>query len=216
MWEDAVKTNLEILRDDPENVDALNRLARSYMEVDQIAKAREISQKVLKIDSVNSIALRCLEKWKSLKKGDAKSPSTTITAESFLEEPGKTKMVDLIHPGDESVLAQLDSGDEVTLLTHPHRVSVSTLDGKYIGRLPDDLAARLRTLIKQGNKYQVLIKTINGRLVRVFIREMEKSQIARDTVSFPGEKIEYVSFTPPELVHKDEPIVEETGAPATE
>ncbi len=211
-WTEAVKTNLEILKGDSENVDALNRLARAYTEVGEIDKAKKTSQKVLEIDSVNSIAIKCLEKWKSLKNGE-KPSFTNISAESFLEEPGKTRMVNLMHLGDESIIAKLNSGDEVSLLPHQHRVSVVTMDGKYIGRLSDDLAARLRRLIKLGNKYQVLVKTVESKTVKVFIRELEKSEEAKDILSFPAEKIEYVSFTPPELVHKDEPIIEEIEPP---
>ncbi|MFI5241094.1 MAG: hypothetical protein ACHQUA_01535 [Microgenomates group bacterium] len=214
-WDEAIKANLEILKFNPEDVDSLNRLARAYTEIGEISKAKQMAQKVLKVDSVNSIAIKCLEKCKSLKKGE-KGSYSNMSAEAFLEEPGKTKMINLIHPGDENVLAKLDSGEEVNLLTHPHRVSVVTPDGKYIGRLPDDLAARLKRLIKLGNRYQVLIKSIDSRIIRVFIREMEKSMEARDVPSFPGEKIEYVSFTPPELVHKNEPIMEETEGASME
>jgi tetratricopeptide (TPR) repeat protein len=207
-WEEAASTNLQIISQNSQDTDALNRLARAYAELGKIEKAREALKKVLSIDPVNPIAKRCLDKLKGVKKSDIKTGRTT-SAESFLEEPGKTKILALLCPGDSSVIASLDSGDIVKLLAGSHRVSVTTLDGKYIGRLPDDLGVRLANLIKAGNKYEALIKSTGPKEITVFIRETEKGD-ANDAPSFPSEKIDYVSFTPPELVHKDTPVMEQS------
>lgn len=207
-WAQALKANLSILKQTPGDIGALNRLARAYFELGEIGKARATTQKVLKVDPINSIATKCLEKWKGLKKAE-KGNHQAISSESFLEEPGKTKLVTLIHLGGNDVLARLAAGDTIDLLSHPHRVSAITQDGKYIGRFPDDLAARLGKLIKMGNKYQILIKSIEKGSIKVFIREIEKSPSAKSLISFPGEKLEYVSFTPPELVHKKEELITE-------
>jgi tetratricopeptide (TPR) repeat protein len=216
-WQEAVKINLQIVKSSATDTDALNRLARAYAEVGEIEKAKSTAEKVIKIDPVNPIATRSLEKWKSLKKSDRLS-STEISSDTFLEEPGKTKIVTLLHTGDSDCLAKLSPGEKVKLLPHAHRVSVVTHDDKYMGRLPDDLAARLRRLIKLGNEYQVLVKTVESKEARVFIREVGKSPAAKDFTSFPTEKIEYISFTPPELVHKDGPVLtlEETESTVIE
>lgn len=204
-WEKAVSINEEIIKENPEDVDALNRLARAYAELGKFKKARENAQKVIKTDPFNTIALKALSKWKNLKKGETYSSSPT-KAHIFLEEPGKTKIVSLLHLGSVKVLANLDAGDEVLLNTHSHRVSVTTFDGKYIGRLPDNLSANLRKLIKIGNSYQTFIKSITCTEVKVFIKEIDRSPKLKDIPSFSGEKIDYISFTPPELVHKKEDI----------
>ncbi|MCX6704367.1 MAG: tetratricopeptide repeat protein [Candidatus Woesebacteria bacterium] len=203
-WSEAIKANLEIISDSPEDTDAINRLARAYWELGKISEAREATKKVLKIDPVNPIALKCVEKWKVAGNNDIRSSGLTIT-ENFLEEPGKTKLVTLLNLGDSKIFANLDPGEEVKLFSHAHKVSINTLDGKYIGCLPDDLAARLRNLIKAGRKYQVLMKSVDPKEITVFIRELEKGPKVLDTPSFPTEKIDYVSFTPPELIHKDAP-----------
>ena len=202
-WHEAIEVNLEILSTNPEDIDALNRLARCYAETGLIEKAVKTTQKVLEIDQTNSIATKCLQKWKTAKPNNGRS-SPPPSGEIFLEESGKTRMITLFNPGNSSVLSNLDSGDEVKLAAFAHKVSVVDNDEKYIGRLPDDIAARLRNILKQGGKYQVLVKSIDSgsNEVTVFIRELEnKSGVA----SFPPEKIDYVSFTPPELVHKDIP-----------
>ncbi len=207
-WQKALEINQEILSKDSENIDALNRLARCLAELGRIKEAKATALKVLKIDPFNSIATKSLEKWKKLKKGEIYNSKPT-KPDVFLEEPGKTKVVTLIHVGNPKILAKLDSGDEVKLNTHSHRICVTTMDGNLVGKLPDDLSAKLKRLISLGNAYQVFIKSISGRTVKVFIREVKRSPRLSHTPSFPPEKIEYVSFTPPELVHKKEEIVKE-------
>lgn len=203
-WQKAVELNLQILKAEPQNTESLNRLARAYSEIGKTTLAKKTSQEVLKIDPFNSIAAKSLEKWKVLKKGKSFA-SHSINSETFLEEPGRTKVVTLLHLGDPKTLVKLDSADEVKLDHHSHRVSVMSQDGKYVGRLPDDLSARMKKLITQGNVYQTFIMSVDKAEVKVFIREVERSAKLADIQSFQTEKIDYVSFTPPELVHsKDE------------
>ena len=207
-WKEAVKLNSEILKIDSKDTDALNRLARAYAELGKIKKARTLDEKVLKIDPFNTIAIKALKKWKGVEGG--KNPVTSLTsAEAFLEEPGKTKIISLLYLGDPPLIAKLDAGDEVKFTQGTHRISTVTLDGKYIGRLPDDLSARLRRLIKAGNIYKVLIKSIEPEDVKIFVKEVKRAEGMADTPSFTPERVEYVSFTLPELVSKKEDLVME-------
>ena len=205
-WDEAIKINLQILKANKNDIDALNRLSRAYIEGGQINKAKEVAKRATKTDPINPIAQKTLRKLQTLKATDIHN-QTAVVPESFLEEPGKTKLISLIHPGDDKILAGLSAGHQVTLLPHPHRVSIMTSDGKYVGRLPDDLAARLRRLMKSGFKYQTLVKSVEGRNVKVFVREIQRGNNEKGLASFSPEKIDYVSFTPPELVHKETPEV---------
>ncbi|MCH7641011.1 tetratricopeptide repeat protein [Patescibacteria group bacterium] len=204
-WEEALEINKQILKESPKDVDALNRLARTYAELGNLTKARTTAKKVVKLDQFNSIAVKSLEKWKGLKKGET-TASGPSSARAFLEEPGKTKIVSLLHLGDAKTIAKLDSGDEVKLNIHSHRVSITTSDGKYIGRLADDLSARLKKLIGYGNEYQAYVKSTDKNDVKIFIRETHRSPELSDIPSFSTDKIDYISFTPPELVHKKDVI----------
>ncbi len=201
-WTEASKLNKIILKTDSKDVDALNRLARTHSELGEIDKAKKIAQKVIRIDPHNTIATKALEKWKGLRKKEAIG-STNFSARVFLEEPGKTKIATLLHLGDsKSVLVNLNSGDEVLFKLGNRRISVCTLNNKYVGRLPDDLSLRLIRLIKRGNKYQVFVKSSKPQEVKVFIRETKRTKELESIPSFSSEKIDYISFTPPELVHK--------------
>ncbi len=206
-WREAVKVNLEILKKNSTDTEALNRLAKAYAELGEIQKAKTITAKVIRIDPTNTIAQKCLEKWKSFK-NIGQNGTQSISVDSFLEESGKTKIVGLLNLGDSKLFVSLDPGREVKINPYAHRISVVTHDDKYIGRLPDDLSARLRNLIKAGNKYQILIKSIEPKEVVVFIRELTRGKTVQNILSFPAEKMDYVSFTPPELVHRDTPEIE--------
>lgn len=206
-WGKAVTLNLQILNDVPEDTEALNRLARAYAELGNMKRAKGLAKKVLKIDPFNSIASKSLNKWKVVKT-NAKNILVTnqSSTRTFLEEPGRTKITSLLNLGEKKVVASLNTGDELRLNSRGHRVCVTTIDEKYIGRLTDDISARLRNLIKIGNEYEVLVKSAEAGSVKVFIKETKKSERAADIPSFPTEKIEYVSFTPPELVHSRDKI----------
>lgn len=132
---------------------------------------------------------------------DQRSNRTGSVNGRILEEPGKTKIISLINLGDSKLIAELDSGDEVKLDSHSHRMAVNTFDGKYMGRLPDDISARLKMLISSGNEYKVYVKCTEANDLKVFIKEIKNKS---DVPSFPIEKIEYTTFTPPELVHKND------------
>lgn len=208
-WSEAVSANLDILKSEPHDTEAMCRLARAYYELGELDRSKETTNKILKIDPTNQIAVKFYEKLKIAKSTDGPS-SSPFRGESFLEEPGKTKLVCLLNLGEPENFVNLDPGEEVKLAAYSHRVSVTTLNGRYIGRLPDDVAARLKYLIRGGNKYQALIKSVSPKEITIFVRELEKGAGMDGSPSFPPEKIEYVSFTPPELVHTDIPSVETT------
>ena len=92
-WDKAIDINKDILKEDKENTDALNRLARAYAESGDTTKAIKISQKVIRIDPYNSIAIRCMEKWKGLDHEDKSDTARVSSVNDFIEEPVKKKLV---------------------------------------------------------------------------------------------------------------------------
>ena len=181
-WHQAITINKLIINEDNEDIDALNRLAHAYFENRDVSKDTKTSKTVLKLDSDNNIAKKSLERYKKngplgkQRKLDASS-FMRYKGMAFIEEPGKTKLTALINLGSEKIYSCLNTGDEVFFNTHAHKISVTTINNKYIGKLTDDLSARLRLLIKDGNKYQITIKSVNKNIVKVFIKG--------DVLSFP-------------------------------
>lgn len=193
-WESAEKINKQILKVSPRDEECLNRLARVYLELGKTDKAIINYKKVVRFNRYNTIAQKALLRLTQLqKKAKPNVKALTVittkplyqSATVFIEEPGKTKTVILIHLGDKSVINNLVCGEEVLLFPHAHRVSVQTQEGYYLGRLPDDLSQRLIKLIRTGNIYQAFIKSVFPGDVRVFIREAKRSPALSDVSSFP-------------------------------
>jgi tetratricopeptide (TPR) repeat protein len=215
-WKEAVGLNEEILKLDDKNHEALNRLSRAYLELGKYTKAVTHYKKVLKLDPYNAIAQKALERIKNLKKASLKDLKngdsfSAPAANLFIEEPGKTKSVTLIHLGEPGVISTLDAGESVVLECHAHRVSVMTTNGRYIGRMPDDISRTIIKLKKDGNEYVSFIRSVLPDQVRIFIKETKRSELRRDLPSFPlTERPTYVTFTPPDLIHDERPDVSTT------
>lgn len=212
-WTVAVKLNLRILKENTKDIDSLNRLARAYFELGFKTKAQLTYQKVMRLDKFNSIAAKNLELVKYATVPRHTHQKFTITAPpNFLEEPGKTKNVILTRLGNPKIISRMRAGDPVVISAREHCVSISSLSSEYLGRLPDDLASRLRTFIKGGNVYHAWIKSVDSQhgkqTLKVFIREDTKSAKFKNTPSFPPtEKLAYAAFTPPELIHEEKPTI---------
>ncbi len=199
-WEEARDINLAIIKQNPQDIESLNRLAKAYFELGNIKSAKATISKILKIDPYNPIAVKCYEKWKSLKKVD-KNTSKQLSPDMFLEEPGKTKIIHLIHTCDKPIMAKLNCGDIVYSSAKSHRVSIVSDSGDYIGKLPDDLSIKIKKLIKLGYQYIFAIKSMDSHGIKVFIREVCRPDKYSNKSSFSSERIDYISYTPPELVH---------------
>lgn len=182
----AVETNLEILKQEPDNIDALNRLAQACLKLHHTKKALAAYQKVLRLDRFNPIAKRNLEKIKTCrKKSKAKSPTISGLVD-FVEEPGKTKLIFLVQPGEKKTLADLSVGEPLRFVVRGKVICLYSLADEYVGRLPDDLSRRLIWLAKRGNGYQANIKCIEKNRVLVFLRETKKVKINGNYTSFPA------------------------------
>jgi tetratricopeptide (TPR) repeat protein len=210
-WTLAVKSNQQILKDHSRDIDALNRLARAYFELGFKTKSQQMYQKVIRLDKFNSIAIKNLELLKSAT--ISRRPHQILPPTSppnFLEEPGKTKTIILTRLGSPKIVTRMRAGDPVTILAHEHCISICSPSSEYLGRLPDDLASRLRSFIKGGNIYHAWIKSVNSQngkhTLKVFIREISKAVKFKNTPSFSStEKLTYAAFTPPELIHEEKP-----------
>ncbi|OGD07596.1 hypothetical protein A2899_00460 [Candidatus Amesbacteria bacterium RIFCSPLOWO2_01_FULL_49_25] len=210
-WKEAIKINLEIIKQNPKDVEALNRLARAYLETGLKTKARVTYENVLKLDKFNSIAAKNVALIKSSRLQHAKTLLHPASPPLFLEEPGVTKTITLIRLGDPKTVSSLHPGEPVSITCRGHAVSVISSSGAYLGRLPDDLSSRLRTFIKGGNRYEGWVKSVDPKSLKIFLRETYRHSKYKNTPSFPlTEKLTYAAFTPPELVHDEKPQVTTT------
>lgn len=183
-WEGAIEINTNILRENKEDVEALNRLAYALANTGETKKAMTITRKALKIDPINPIACKLLKRWEEFENGNIKTVETAC-GHDFLEEPGKTKLLKLINLGRVELLRSILPGQKVSLVCHQHRVCVNTMEGKHLGRLADDMAARIKGFIKKGNEYRAIVKSINEEEVVIFVRETKRVKSLKHVPSFP-------------------------------
>lgn len=181
-WEEAVRLNKILLEENPEDIETLNRLALAYMVLGKTSDAKKVSQKVFDLDPLNPIALKNLKKIKE--KTICASSTTFQINNNFLEETGKTKIVELVNIAQAKVIEELRIGESVELCIKRSKIFVLKDGKQYVGVLPDDIGRRLIKFIKSGNKYEAYIKSICPHKVHVFIKEMKRVSKYKNQPSF--------------------------------
>ena len=184
-WEKAISLNKALIKDDPNDIDALNRLAFAQNILGKTKAAKTTYQKVLKIDGLNSLAIRNLKRLSETKKsGNSFNNFPIQTTNMFLEEAGKTKIVELVNITQPNVINMLRTGQGLMLSVKRLKVFLLA-DGKvYVGMLPDNIGKRLIKFIKSGNEYESYVKSAANRRLVIFIRETKKTSKFKDQFSF--------------------------------
>ncbi len=189
-WEDALKLNKEIIKLDPQNVDALNRQARVYMEMGKSNLAKKYYGEAVKIDPYNPIALKNLKIIKSFKSNGQQtvvmpiSGGLRLSASLFLQEPGKTKIVNLLKVAEPQKLSKAYCGMQVVMVIKNRKITIVDTNSNYLGVLPDDISHHLLRLLKGGNKYELFLKSIRVNSLSVLIKETYRSKRFKNQPSF--------------------------------
>lgn len=185
-WQNAILLNEQILITEPENTEVLNRLAKALFETGKYSAAKKIYSRVLELDPYNTIAEKNLKKVNSLKKDgvNTSSQSMSLSPSMFLEEPGVTTLVNLVKVAEPQKLLKLSPGTVVSLVPKKRGVSVTDSNNVYLGAFPDDSAFHLLKLLKGGNKYISIIKSIRPNGLTVLIREVFRSKKFKNQASF--------------------------------
>ena len=186
-WNDALKLNKKIIRTDPQNIEALNRLARVYMELGRFNLAKKYYSETLKFDPYNPIALKNLKIIKAFKV-DGQTPvgngANKLSYQLFLQEPGKSKIVNLLKVAEPQKLSQTFCGMKVEVILKNRKIIVVDSKECYLGVLPDDISHHLIRLLKGGNKYEFFIKSIRVNGLAVLIKEIFRSKRFKNQPSF--------------------------------
>ena len=190
-WEEALSLNEEIVKEIPNDIGALNRLALAFWETGKLKKAKEKYKTVLELDRYNPIASKNLERIvdqekrkvtkKTLKPNGGKIPPL---AQIFLEEPGKTKVLNLLRVASPKILVELSCADRVFLSPKKRVIDVNREDGIYLGCLPEDVSQRLISLIEGGNHYDAYVKGVKRHSLEIFIKETFRSRRFKNLPSF--------------------------------
>ncbi len=186
-FEQSITLNLAILKEDPKDIESLNRLAYAFTVCGKVKDAKETYKKVLELDEKNPIALKSLKRLSqtssvSLKEANATPPPQRTHI--FLEESGKTKVIELVNIAEPKILSLLRSGEYLTLQVK--RLKIFVLDARkhYIGMLPDDICKRLIRFLQGGNSYEAFVKAIENRKVIIFVKETKRANKFKNHPSF--------------------------------
>lgn len=181
-WVEAARLNVEILKEDPNDTDALNRLAFALTALGNSKEAKEAYERVLSLDPLNAIATRGLKKLASA--GAKTVVPTRLHSDMFLEESGKTKIVMLLNPAPVKIIRGLQVGQTVHLCKKRMKIFVQDENKEYLGVLPDDLAKRLIKFLDGGNQYEAYVKAANDHGVTIFIKETKRAARFKNQPTF--------------------------------
>lgn len=194
-WDDSIVLNDEILGRFPRDAEALNRKGRAYMELGNLALARECYSDALKADPANMIARRNLQRLETIYQADGSNETAPPRSQNipranvFIEEIGKTWIDDLTHPAENDVLAQVSPGDTLKLVVGGERVYVETLKGERLGQVDQSIGSRMSRLMGIGHEFEVyaLGQTMNS--LRVIIRETAHADESEGQMTFPRQDL---------------------------
>jgi len=190
-WQAALDLNNEFLKENQNDVAALNRIGKALSELGRYGEAHASYSRSLELDPANQIARRNLQRLEPLKDqegGDAQAAErrrTQARQSMFIEEIGKTRVVELVELADNAVLAKMTSGDQVDLRVEGRKIVLYSEDGLRIGRLDARLAQRLLPLIEGGNRYSAAVTAVEAGMLRVIVRETYQHPSLAGRLSFP-------------------------------
>lgn len=186
-WQNATSLNKALLNENPNDIDALNRLAYAFTILGRIKDAKSTYRKVLKLDILNQIAIRNVKKLTDLgPRQIAKSAALLkYVNNTFLEETGKTKIVTLVNTAQPKIMVLLTIGQPVIIAIKRSKIFIQDQNRQYLGMLPDDVGKRLIKLIKGKNVYEACVKSVTEHNVSVFIKEVKRARRYKNQPSFP-------------------------------
>ncbi len=185
-WEEAATVNRSIIELFPDDIEAHNRLGKALIELGRYGEAWQAYKHVLEIDPSNIIAKRNFDRLSHLKKVTREPRERQeLDLSLFVQETGKTALVELYRPASREVLTRMSAGDQVYLKVEGNRLIVENGDGEYLGEIEPKLGLHLINLMAGGNRYQAAIATLGRDGSRVIIKEVFQHPSQAGRLSFP-------------------------------
>jgi tetratricopeptide (TPR) repeat protein len=184
-WDEAAQINREILDIFPNEVDAYNRLGKALTELGRYAEARDAYSQAVKLDPLNGIATKNLQRLGKLAtEGSAAPAPTPVDPRLFIEESGKTTLTQLTDVRRNEATAKLSAGDQLQLARRGNQVVVCDAAGTDLGRIEPKLEQDLIRLLDLGNQYAVFVTAASDQIVHVIIRETHRAAAMGNRPSF--------------------------------
>jgi len=191
-WQTAILVNQQLIEMSEENVQAYIRLGVAQVQLNQMKEAKQSFVQALTFDKSNQLAKKHLQKLEN----NQKIVLSTLPAdEQFIEEPGKTRTVDLHRLAGKDQLEKISVG-QVCELKPKNRFIAVEVNKIYIGALPEDISSRLTKLMAGGNQYICYIRSVSSTscTCNVFIKETFRSPDQEFIHSFPINKSQFAAL----------------------
>lgn len=220
-WERAAEVNQAILALFSDDVDAMNRLGKAFMELNRYDRAREVLDTVVVKAPYNAIARKNLARLGQLENIPAAAQPAKKTAsvpQLFIAESGKSATTVLEKMAAARVAASVAPGEPVTLAAEQQCLRAYIREDEYLGQVEPKLARRLLRLMDGGNRYAAAVLGINDWGLSIILREVYRHPSLHNISSFPAaSKGEYRVYLDNELLRYledgdlDEEEPEESG-----
>ena len=220
-WERAAEVNQAILALFSDDVDAMNRLGKAFMELNRYDRAREVLDTVVVKAPYNAIARKNLARLGQLESIPAAAQPVKKTAsvpQLFIAESGKSATTVLEKMAAARVAASVAPGEPVTLAAEQQCLRAYIRENEYLGQVEPKLARRLLRLMDGGNRYAAAVLGINDWGLSIILREVYRHPSLHNISSFPAaSKGKYRVYLDNELLRYledgdlDEEDIEEGG-----
>ena len=188
-WAEAAELNRAILKKSPDDVEAMNRLGKSLMELAQYSEAKAVLARVVQLAPYNSIAKKNLERLDKLETAPnpaKKAQKAWGAPQLFIEESGKSGVTQLQKAATGPSVASIGPGEPLTLAVNKNAIVVTVREDEYLGRIEPKLASRLIRLMNGGNRYQAAVIGVKEQGITIIIRESYCHPSLHDVCSFPS------------------------------
>ena len=188
-WDDAIATNRQLLQMG-EDAEAYNRIGKALLEMGRIQEAQESYNETLRLNPSNVIARKSITRLSQLANmsdgGVRREERHNADPQLFIVETGKTALTTLTNVFSKDIALRLVPGEAVRLEHDGKEVRVVDAEGRAVGQLEPQLAQRLVMLLDAGNHYEAVIANLDGKQIKVLLREVFTTPEQRNVVSFPG------------------------------
>ena len=193
-WQEAVDTNRTLLKLDPNDADAYNRLGKALLELGNIREAYDAYARAVELSPTNMIAQKNMNRLAPLvQQGGTTTPvraahthGETVRPQTFIEETGKTGLTTLTNIASGPTLVTLTAGDRLELRPSEGKLEVYTEQGAYLGQVEPKLTHRLSKFITAGNRYTAAVTTVSDKSLTIIIREVFQAPTMAGRPSFPA------------------------------
>lgn len=196
-WEEAVSVNRFILDKFGPDEETYNRLGKAYTELSKVPEALKAYEGALKLNPLNSIALKNRAKLKALG-GDKAVPAAKAKVDPnlFVEEMGKTVVTPIQVPANGDAVITVVPGDVVRLVPAGDTLAVETVRGVALGQVEPALGRRLIKFLDGGNRYTGAVTSLSGSTIKIIIREVYQDPKFAGKPSFPLRRQRDTEFRP--------------------